>query len=116
MSTSRDLWRRCLLMAEQAGFHQHLAGPHDFHVWQRSFDADATRWIQISRPPPFGLRADESSLGHLGDPDEPYWSLAYASKSDDRKGTIPFGVKFGLTLAQAFALARGLEEGTAGLG
>ena len=110
MNSPRDLWRRCLVMAEKAGFHQKLAGPHDFHVWHRSFETDAARWVQVSRPPPFGLRPDESPIGHLGDPDEPYWSLAYARKSSDGKEAI--GVKFDLTLVQAFELARGLEKGT----
>ena len=106
-TVARPLRERCEQIARAAGFEKQLAGPHDYHAWMKELSDD--RVIFIARPAPFGLRQDESWIGHHGDPDQPYWSLTFGQATPDRRRLEVLDVMFEQTLAEAIALADALE-------
>ena len=97
------LRERCEQIARVAGFEKQLAGPHDYHAWMKELSDD--RVIFIARPAPFGLRQDESRIGHHGDPDRPYWSVTFGQATPDRRRLEVLDVIYEQTLAEAIALA-----------
>jgi hypothetical protein len=97
------LRERCEQIARAAGFEKQLAGPHDYHAWMKELSDDGV--IFIARPAPFGLRQDESGIGHHGDPDRPYWSVTFGQATPDRRRLEVLDVIYEQTLAEAIALA-----------
>ena len=110
-TVAKPLRERCEQIAKAAGFEKQLAGPHDYHAWMKQVSDD--RVIFIARPAPFGLRQDESWIGHHGDPDRPYWSLTFGQATPDRRRHEVLDVVFEQTLAEAIALADALETDAA---
>ena len=113
-TVARPLRERCEQIAGAAGFEKQLAGPHDYHAWMKELSDD--RVVFIARPAPFGLRQDESWIGHHGDPDRPYWSLTFGQATPDRRRFEVLDVVLEQTLAEAIALADALETNADFLG
>jgi hypothetical protein len=107
LTVAMPLRARCEKFAKAAGFEKQLAGPHDYHAWMKELSDD--RVIFIARPAPFGLRQDESGIGHHGDPDRPYWSVTVGQAARDRRRLEVLDVIYEQTLAEAIALADALE-------
>ena len=108
-TVAKPLRERCEQIARTAGFDRQLAGPLDYHAWMKEVSDDHV--IVIARPAPFGLRQDESWIGHHGDPDQPYWSLTFGLATPDRRQFEVLDVMFEQTLTEAIALAVTLETG-----
>ena len=106
-TVAKPLRERCEQIARAAGFEKQLAGPHDYHAWMKELSCG--RVVLIARPAPFGLRQDESWIGHHGDPAGAYWSLTSGQATPDRRRLEVLDVVLEHTLAEAIALADALE-------
>ena len=113
-TVAMPLRERCEQLATAAGFEKQLAGPHDYHAWMKELSDD--RVVFIARPAPFGLRQDESWIGHHGDPDRSYWCVTFGQASSDRRRFEILDVTYEQTLTAAIALADALEADTAFVG